>query len=104
MAARIRKGDTVEIRTGKHKGARGAVLSVDAGARRVVVERVNLAKRHQKPTAQFRQGGILEKEAPIQLSNVMLVHKGERTRVTFRDRGGRRVRWSVRHDEAIDGE
>jgi large subunit ribosomal protein L24 len=103
MAVRLRKGDTVEVLTGKHRGARGVVLRVDAAQKRVVVERINLVKRHQRPTAQHRQGGIIEKEAPIALSNVALVHKGERTRVGFRDVDGRRLRWSRRHDEAIDG-
>ena len=103
MAARIRKGDTVEVTAGKNKGVRGTVLSVDADASRVTVERVNVVKRHSKPTAQFRQGGIIETERPVNLSNVMLVHKGERTRVAFREVGGEKVRWSVKHDEAIDG-
>ena len=103
MAARIRTGDTVEVLAGKYKGTRGSVLSVNAAAATVVVERVNIVKRHQRPTGQHRQGGIIEKEAPIHLSNVMLVHKGDRTRVAFREQDGRRVRWSRRHDEAIDG-
>jgi large subunit ribosomal protein L24 len=102
MAARIRKGDTVEVTVGKNKGVRGRVLSVDAAARRVTVERVNLAKRHTRPTAQYRQGGIIEKERSVDLSNVALIHKGERTRVGFRDVAGKKVRWSTKHDEAID--
>ena len=102
MASRIRKGDTVEVTVGKYAGARGRVLSVDAPAKRVTVERVNLVKRHTRPTAQYRQGGIIEKERAIDLSNVALVHKGERTRVGFRDVGGRKVRWSIKHDEAMD--
>ena len=103
MGAKIRKGDTVEVLVGKSKGSRGSVLRVDAREGRVTVERVNLVKRHTRPTAQFRQGGIIEKEAPIDLSNVALVHNGELTRVAFREIGGRRLRWSVKHDEAIDG-
>ncbi len=103
MSARIRKGDTVEVLKGKHRGARGSVLRIDAEQRRVLVQRVNLVKRHQKANAQNRQGGIIEKEAPLDLSNVMLVHKGERTRVAFRTVGERKLRWSKRHDEAIDG-
>ena len=103
MAARIRKGDTVQVLTGKQRGAQGRVLSVDHGQGRVVVERVNIVKRHTKPTAQYRQGGIIEKESPVQLSNVALIHKGERTRVGFRVVEGKKVRWSVKHDEAIDG-
>lgn len=104
MASRIRKGDTVEVLTGKNKGARGAVLSIDRARSRITVERVNVVKRHMKPnrSAAARQGGIIEMEKPIHLSNVALVHKNEVTRVGFRVVDGKRVRWSQRHDEAID--
>lgn len=103
MAARIRKGDQVEVLSGKNKGLRGTVLTVDPTKRRVIVERVNMVRRHTKPTAQYRQGGIIEKERAIDVSKVMLVHKGDRTRVAMREIAGKRVRWSVKHDEAIDG-
>ncbi len=103
MAARIRAGDTVEVLTGKNKGVRGVVRSVDPSQQRVVVERVNMVKKHQKPTAQQRQGGIIEMEKPIALSNVAFVHDGEPTRVGFRIVDGKKVRWSKKHDEAIDG-
>ena len=103
MGARIRKGDLVEVVAGKFKGRRGNVVRVDADRKRVTIEQVNIVKRHQKPTAANRQGGIVEKEAPIHLSNVMLVHDGERTRVGFREVDGQKVRWSRRKDEAIDG-
>ena len=103
MPARIRVGDTVEVRTGKFRGTRGRVLHVDTKDRRVKVERVNLMKKHQKPSAQQRQGGIIEKEGSIHLSNVMFVHKGEPTRIGVRVRDGKRLRWSLKHDEAIDG-
>jgi large subunit ribosomal protein L24 len=103
MPARIRKGDTVVVLTGKNRGVRGTVLRVDPTKGRAVVEGVNLVKRHQRPTRQYGRGGIVEKEAPVHLSNVALVHKGERTKVGFRARGGKRVRWSKEHDEAIDG-
>ncbi len=103
MGARIRKGDTVEVTVGKYAGARGRVLSVDAQAKRVTVERVNMVKRHQKSRPGLGQGGIIEKPAPIHVSNVALVHKGERTRVGYHVVDGRKVRWSRKHDEAIDG-
>ncbi len=103
MSARIRVGDTVEVRTGKFRGTRGRVLHVDAKVRRIKVERVNLMKKHQKPSSQQRQGGIIEKEGSIHLSNVMIVHKGEPTRIGVRVQDGKRVRWSLKHDEAIDG-
>jgi len=103
MASKIRKGDTVEILVGKDRGKRGAVLRVDRERDRVVVERLNIVKKHQKPTATTRTGGIIDKEAPLHVSNVALVHKGEPTRVAFRVVDGKKTRWSVRHDEAIDG-
>ncbi len=103
MAVKVKKGDTVEVISGKNRGQRGRVLSVDRRECRVTVERINLVKKHQKPGLNFRQGGIIEREAPVHLSNVMLVHKGERTRVGIRDRDGKRVRWSRKHSEAIDG-
>ena len=102
MAARIRKGDTVEVITGKDRGRRGVVLSVDAAHGRVTVERVNVVKKHQKPTPTNR-GGILEREASVHLSNVMLVHAGQRTRVGFRSTGGEKVRIGRKKGEAIDG-
>lgn len=103
MAVKIRKGDTVQVLTGKSKGVRGTVLSVHRSRNRVVVERVNMIKRHQKPSAQHRQGGIIEKEASIHLSNVALVQNGEPTRVGFRVVDGEKVRWALKNDEAIDG-
>lgn len=69
----IRKGDTVVVISGstKHHGKRGRVLSVQRKNERVLVEGVNLVKRHTKPSSQNQQGGIIEKEAPIHVSNVM---------------------------------
>ena len=103
MSARIKKGDTVEVTVGRDRGKRGSVLRIDKDRERVFIERVNLVKKHQKPSNTARQGGIIDKEAGVHLSNVALVHKGETTRVGFREVGGKKVRWSVRHDEAIDG-
>ncbi len=68
----VRKGDTVLVITGKNAGKRGKVLSVIPDRSRVVVEGVNVVKRHAKPTQRLPQGGIMEKEAPIHSSNVML--------------------------------
>jgi len=103
MAARIRKGDLVEVTTGKDRGKRGTVLRVHVATERVTVERVNIVKKHQKPNATTRQGGIIEKEASLHVSNVALIHKGEKTRVAFRVIDGKKKRWSKKHDEAIDG-
>jgi len=70
--AHIRKNDTVMVIAGKEKGKSGRVLRVLPEKQRVVIERVNFVKRHARPSRQFRQGGIIEKEASIHISNVMI--------------------------------
>jgi len=72
MGLRIRKGDIVEVIAGDDKGKTGRVLSIDEVKQRVIVEKVNFVKRHTKARRQGQQGGIIEKEAPLHLSNVML--------------------------------
>jgi len=72
MGLKIRKGDTVEVIAGDDKGKTGRVLSIDEKKQRVIVEKVNFVKRHTKARRQGQQAGILEKEAPIHLSNVLL--------------------------------
>lgn len=93
MAIKIRKGDTVMVIAGDDKGKTGRVLSVDETKRRVIVEKVNFVKRHTRARSQTQQGGILEKEAPIHLSNVMLYDpkagKGVRVGVRFTKDGKR---------------
>jgi large subunit ribosomal protein L24 len=69
----LRKNDTVVIITGDEKGKKGRVLGVDPGKKRLLVEKLNMIKRHMKPSKKYSQGGIIEKEAPVQISNVMLV-------------------------------
>ncbi|MGI9953018.1 50S ribosomal protein L24 [Moorellaceae bacterium AZ2] len=69
----VRKGDTVVVIAGKDKGKKGKVLRVIPSEQRVVVEGVNIVKRHMRPNPQLQQGGIIEKEAPLHSSNVMLV-------------------------------
>jgi large subunit ribosomal protein L24 len=86
MAMKIRKGDTVEVISGDDKGKTGRVLSVDEAKQRVVVEKVNFVKRHTKARKAGVQSGILEREAPIHVSNVQLVDpkSGHGTRVGVR--------------------
>ena len=72
MGLRLRKGDTVVVIAGDDKGKTGRVLAVDEIKQRVIVEKVNFVKRHTRARRQGQQGGILEKEAPIHVSNVML--------------------------------
>ena len=97
MASKIRKDDTVEVLTGEFKGKRGTVQRIDGKAGRVVVKDVNMVKKHQKPMqgrAARTQVGIIEFEAPIDLSNVMLVCPkcSEAARVGFRLDGAAKVR------------
>ena len=104
MAARIRKGDTVAVISGRDKGKRGNVLKVMPADRLALVQGVHIARRHQRQT-QTQQGGIVEKEMPIALSNVSLVDPadGAPTRVGFRTlEDGRKVRFSKRSGEIID--
>lgn len=86
MAIKLRKGDIVEVIAGDDRGKTGRVLSIDEAKQRVVVEKVNFVKRHTKARRQGQQGGILEKEAPIHLSNVMLfdAKAGRGTRIGVR--------------------
>lgn len=95
MAARIRKDDMVIVLAGKDKGASGRVLKVMPKEERVVVEGVNLVKRHTKPDIAHPQGGVISKEAPLHLSNVALrdPKTGKPTRVGFKvNDKGRKVR------------
>lgn len=104
MAAKIRKGDRVVVLTGRSKGKRGEVLKVLPKDDRALVQGVNTVKRHTKPTQQAA-GGIIEKEAPIHLSNLAHVdpQSGQPTRIGFRTlEDGRKVRFAKRSGEIID--
>jgi len=81
---KIKKGDTVKVIAGTDNGAEGKVLSVDVKKNKVLVEGVNKITKHQKPSQSNPNGGIVEKEAPIDISNVMLVVNGKTTRVGFK--------------------
>ena len=100
----IKKGDTVVVNTGNHKGQKGRVLDVITKTNRAIVEGVNMIKKHTKPNAESPQGGIIEKEAPVHISNLMLVDpkSGEATRVGRRlDDNGKLVRFSKKSGEEI---
>ena len=101
MAAKLRKGDTVVVLTGKDKGKQGEIASVNPSANKAVVEGVNVAIRHTKQT-QASQGGRLAKAMPIELSNLSLLDKnGKATRVGFRMEGDNKVRFAKTTGEAI---
>ncbi|MCM1192166.1 MAG: 50S ribosomal protein L24 [Butyrivibrio sp.] len=99
---KIKKGDTVKVIAGKDSDAEGKILSVDAKKHRVVVEGVNMVTKHAKPSQANPNGGIVQKEAPIDISNVMLVHKGKATRVGFKMENGKKVRFAKATGEVID--
>jgi large subunit ribosomal protein L24 len=102
---RVRKDDRVVIVTGTQKGASGKVLAVFPGADKVLVEGVNVRTKHIKPSQQNPQGGRVQKEFPIHLSNVMLADPkdGKPTRVRIKTlEDGRRVRIAVKSGEQID--
>jgi large subunit ribosomal protein L24 len=98
MASRIRQGDTVQIIAGKEKGKKGEVVKVLPSKGRVLVRGVNMIKRHTRPTQKNPQGGIVDKEASLPISNVMIVDPSDSrpTRVRFEERDGANVRVSVR--------
>jgi len=105
MAARIRKDDTVIVIAGKDKGRSGRVLKVLPKEERVVVEGVNLVKRHTKPDIAHPQGGVIAKEAPLHISNVQLrdPKTGKPTRVGFKvNDKGRKVRVAKASGVEID--
>ena len=94
---KIRKGDDVIVTKGKDKGKRGEVIRVLPAADKVIVEGINIAKRHQKPTRSMQQGGIIDKPMPIHVSNVALVADGRPTRVGYRlEADGQKTRISRR--------
>lgn len=69
----LKKGDLVTVISGDEKGKSGRILRIFPKEKRVIIEKVNLIKRHMRPTAEFPQGGIMEKEAPVHISNVMIL-------------------------------
>lgn len=104
MAAKVRKGDRVVVTTGRDKGKKGEVLRVYPAEGRVLISGVNVVKKHQKQT-QTQQGGIVTKEAPINVSNVAHIDpkSGEPTRVGFKTLAdGRKVRVAKKSGESID--
>ncbi len=102
---RIKKNDTVMVIAGKEKGKSGKVMRVIPKKDRAIVEKLNMIKRHMKPGPQSRQGGILEKESPIHISNLMLVCSkcSDPTRVGYKVlEDNRKVRYCKKCDEIID--
>lgn len=98
----IKVGDTVKIISGESKGQEGKILNIDRKKMRAIVEGVNLVKKHAKPSAADPQGGIVEKEASIHVSNLMIVTKGQASRIGRKlDTKGKLVRYSKKSGEEI---
>ena len=99
---KIKTGDTVRVIAGDHKGSEGKVLTVLIEKNKAIVEGVKMIKKHMKPNAQNPQGGIVEKEAALQISNLSLINsKGEATRVGYRMEDGKKVRYAKKSNEVI---
>jgi large subunit ribosomal protein L24 len=104
MAAKIKTGDRVVLLTGKDKGRQGKVVKVMPKAEKLIVEGLNMVKRHTKASQSDPQGGIKNKEAAIHVSNVAIVDsKGNPTRVGFRVDGDKKVRFAKTTGEVING-
>ena len=99
---KLKKGDNVIVIAGKDKGVEGEVMQVFPKTNKVIVNGVNTAKKHQKPTRGNQQGGIIDRDMPIDASNVMLVHKGKPTRVGYQvNADGTKVRVAKSTGEVI---
>ena len=105
MAAKIKKGDRGVVLAGRDKGRQGEVTRVWPKESRVLVQGLNLVKRHTKPSQADPQGGVKTKEAPLHISNVSCIDpkSGSPTRVGFRMEGDRKVRFAKKSGEVIDG-
>ena len=101
-AIKIKKGDLVKVIAGKDKDKEGKVVLVDRKNNKVVVEGINMITKHTKPSASNPNGGIIQKEAAIDASNVMYVHKGKATRIGFKLQDNKKVRVAKSTGEVID--
>lgn len=100
---RVRKNDMVKVISGNYKGKTGRVLKVYLDTDRVIVEGVNFIKRHTRPSQNNQQGGIVEKEAPIHVSNIVLLFNNKPTKVGYKTlKDGKKVRYSKETGEVID--
>jgi large subunit ribosomal protein L24 len=99
---KLKKGDTVVVIAGKDKGKEGEIAQVFPSDNKIIVNGVNTAKKHQKSRGAANQGGIIDRDMPVDASNVMLVHKGKPTRVGYRlNDDGSKVRIAKRNGEVI---
>ena len=99
---KIKKDDLVVVIAGKDKDKQGKVLSVDVKKNKVLVQGCNMVTKHTKPSAQNQNGGIVRMEAPINVSNVMYVHKGKATKIGYKLENGKKSRVAKSTGEVID--
>ena len=99
---KIKKGDLVKVIAGKDKNKEGKVIAVNKKENTLLVEGVNMITKHTKPSMANQQGGIVHQEAPINASNVMLLHEGKATRVGFKMDGDKKVRFAKATGKVID--
>ncbi|MDR1000470.1 MAG: 50S ribosomal protein L24 [Clostridiales bacterium] len=106
VKVRLKKGDNVKIIAGKDKGKQGKVLFIDRDKNRAIVEGINIVMKHAKPSRTNQRGGIVSKESPIHVSNLMYMHHGKPTRIAYRliegDKGFTKQRVAVITGEVID--
>ena len=100
--SKIKKGDTVRVIAGKDKDNEGKVISVNPKTGKVVVEGINMVSKHTKPSPANQNGGIIQKEAPIDISNVMYIHNGKPTRIGFKMDGDKKVRFAKSTGDVIN--
>ena len=98
---KLKTGDTVKVISGDHKGEEGKIVEVFIAKKRAIVEGVNMISKHTKPSAENPQGGIIKKEAPVHISNLMLVENGKTIKVGYRMDGDKKVRFSKESKEVI---
>ena len=101
-AIKIKKGDLVRVIAGKDKDKEGKVTSIDAKNNKAIVEGINMVTKHSKPSAQNQNGGIVHQEAPIDISNIMLVHEGKVTKIGYKIEGDKKVRVAKSTGKVID--
>lgn len=98
---KLKKGDQVVVISGSEKGKKGTIVKVDRNTNRVVVEGINMVKKHTKPSAANQEGGIIEKEAPIHISNVMFLEGDVPTKIGRKVEGDKVVRFSKKSNNII---
>ena len=100
---KLKKNDTVQVMTGKYKGQQGRVIKILTNKNRVIVEGINMIKKHERPTQENPQGGIMQKEASINYSNVLYVENGSPVKIGYKilDNGSK-VRFSKKTNNILD--